>query len=280
MLEHVVPFLICPYCSESLTETDGTLRCETGHAYDIARQGYVSLLPAAWRGDAGDTAAMVQARERFLAAGHFAPVATRLAELAEQQAATVPGCVVDAGAGVGYQLATVLDRMPDRAGLALDVSKYALRRAAKAHHRLGAVACDIWHGLPVADDVAAVVLNVFAPRNATELARILHPSGRLLVVTPTARHLHELVSELQLLEVDEQKSQRLDAQLSPCFELLDRHDLTRTMTLTYEDVEAVVAMGPSAWHNDADELSRRIRQLPEPISVTLSVTIGVYRPLG
>ena len=280
MLEHVVPFLICPYCGDPLARTDGILRCESGHAFDIARQGYVSLLPAAWRGDAGDTAAMVQARERFLAAGHFAPIAATLATLAEQQAADVPGCIVDAGAGVGYQLATVLDRMPDRVGLALDVSKYALRRAAKTHHRLGAVACDIWHGLPVADDAAAVVLNVFAPRNAAELARILHPSGRLLVVTPTVRHLQELVSELDLIEVDDQKTQRLAAQLSPCFELLDRHDLTSTMTLSYEDVEAVVAMGPSAGHTDADELSRRTRQLPEPVSVTMSVTIGVYRPLG
>ena len=280
MLEHVVPFLICPYCGDPLARTDGILRCESGHAFDIARQGYVTLLPAAWRGDAGDTAAMVQARERFLAAGHFAPIAATLATLAEQQAADVPGCIVDAGAGVGYQLATVLDRMPDRVGLALDVSKYALRRAAKTHHRLGAVACDIWHGLPVADDAAAVVLNVFAPRNAAELARILQPSGRLLIVTPTARHLHELVSELHLIEVDDQKAQRLAAQLSPCFELLDRHDLTSTMALSYEDVEAVVAMGPSAWHTDADELSRRIRQLPESVSVTMSVTIGVYRPLG
>ena len=280
MLEHVVPFLICPYCGEPLARTDETLRCESGHAFDIARQGYVSLLPAAWRGEAGDTAAMVQARERFLAAGHFAPIATTLATLAEQQTADVPGSIVDVGAGVGYQLAAVLDRMPDRVGLALDVSKYALRRAARAHHRLGAVACDIWHGIPVADDAAAVVLNVFAPRNATELARIMQPSGRLLVVTPTARHLTELVSELHLIEVDEQKPQRLATQLSPCFERLDHHDLTSTMTLSYEDVEAVVAMGPSAWHTDADELSRRIRQLPEPVSVTTSVTIGVYRPLG
>ena len=280
MLEHVVPLLICPYCGEPLARMDETLRCESRHTFDIARQGYVSLLPAAWRGEAGDTAAMVQARERFLAAGHFAPIATTLANLAERQAAEVPGCIVDVGAGVGYQLATGLDRMTNRAGLALDVSKYALRRAAKAHHRLGAVACDIWHGLPVADDCAAVVLNVFAPRNAAELARIMQPSGRLLIVTPTARHLTELVSELHLIEVDEQKLQRLATQLSPCFERLDQHDLTSTMTLSYEDVEAVVAMGPSAWHTDADELTGRIRQLPEPVSVTMSVTIGVYRPLG
>lgn len=280
MLEHVVPFLVCPYCGAATTRTDGVLRCRSGHSFDIARHGYVSLLPPGWRGDAGDTAAMVRARERFLAAGHFDVVATTLADLAERQSSDVPGCVVDVGGGTGHHLAAVLDRLTDRVGLALDVSKPALRRAARAHRRVGAVACDVWHGLPVAAGSAALALNVFAPRNATELARILHDAGRLLVVTPTRRHLVELVSALDLVVVDEHKAQRLAAQLDPCFEPLDRQDVTATMSLPRDDVAAVVAMGPSAWHVDTDELRERVRQLPEPMSVTLSITVGVYRPLG
>jgi 23S rRNA (guanine745-N1)-methyltransferase len=279
VLEDVAPFLICPYCGGPLTRTEGVLRCLTGHAFDIARQGYVSLLPAGWRGGAGDTAAMVRARERFLSAGHFATMATRLADLAEQQTRGT-GCIVDVGAGIGYYLTAVLERMPDRVGLALDASKHALRRAARAHGRIGAVACDIWQGLPVAANAADVLLNVFAPRNAAELARILRPTGRLLVVTPTSRHLHELVSALGLVEVDEQKLQRLAAQTSPYFELMERHDVTGTMSLSHADVEAVVAMGPSAWHTDPAESSRRIQQLPEPASVTLSATVGIYEPLA
>jgi 23S rRNA (guanine745-N1)-methyltransferase len=280
VLEDVVPFLVCPYCGAGTTKANGALRCRSGHSFDIARQGYVSLLPAGWRGDAGDTVAMVQARERFLGAGHFAPLATRLAELAEQHLPDGPGCVVDVGAGTAHYLAAVLERLPDRVGLALDVSKHALRRAARAHDRIGAVACDVWHGLPVADDAAVVALNVFAPRNATELARILHDAGRLLVVTPTRRHLVELVSALDLVVVDEHKAQRLAAQLDPYFEPLDRHEVIATMSLPRDDVAAVVAMGPSAWHVDTDELRERVRQLPEPMSVTLSITVGVYRPLG
>jgi 23S rRNA (guanine745-N1)-methyltransferase len=279
VLDDVAPFLICPHCGEPLARADGTLRCRIGHSFDIARQGYVSLLPAGRRGGTGDTASMVQAREHFLAAGHFAPMATRLADLAEQHAHG-PGCIVDVGAGIGYYLAAVLERMPVRVGLALDASKYALRRAARAHRRIGAVACDIWQGLPVAGDAADVVLNVFAPRNAPELARILRPTGRLLVVTPTGRHLGELVRALRLIEVDEQKPQRLAAQMSPYFQLRDQQDVSATMALSHEDVAAVVAMGPSAWHADPGELSRRIRELPGPATVTLAATVGVYGPLG
>ncbi|MGH3484929.1 MAG: putative RNA methyltransferase [Nocardioidaceae bacterium] len=280
MLEDVVPYLVCPYCGGRMAKVDGSLRCESGHTFDIARQGYVSLLPAGWRGEAGDTAAMVDARERFLTAGHYELAATRLAALAEQHRTDSPGCVVDLGAGTGYYLAAVLERLTDRAGLALDVSKPALRRAARAHERVGAVACDIWHGLPIADAAAAVVLNVFAPRNAPELARILHPSGRLLVVTPTSAHLNELVSALDLVTVDQNKSRRLAAQLGSSVVRLDQETVTATLRLSHAEVEAFAAMGPSAWHADVEELSDRIGRLPEQTAVTLSVTVGVYRRLG
>ena len=163
-----------------------SLRCGAGHTFDIARQGYVSLLPAGSKGGGGDTAAMVQARADFLAAGHFTGLAAVLAEAAGAAAgwAAASGCVVDVGAGTGYYLAAVLDRLPQRAGLALDISKFALRKAARAHQRIGAAVCDSWRRLPVADSAAVLALNVFAPRDGAELCRILHPAGSLLVVTP------------------------------------------------------------------------------------------------
>ncbi len=49
------------------------------------------------------------------------------------------------------------------------------------------------------DAVAALVLNVFAPRNGAETTRVLAPGGLLAVVTPTERHLEELVGPLGLL---------------------------------------------------------------------------------
>lgn len=280
MLDEAVRFLICPHCGEALQTADRTLRCRAGHAYDVARQGYVSLLPAGARGLVGDAAAMVQARERFLAAGHFAPIADALADLADSCPPDEPGCVADVGAGSGTYLTAVLERHPKRVGLALDASKHALRRAARAHDRIGAVGCDIWRGLPVADRAAVLALNVFAPRNAAELRRILHPSGRLLVVTPTDRHLGELVSALDLLSVDERKPERLATHLDPYFDQLEQRTVSASMAITHDDAVNLVAMGPSARHVAAPEIDIRIRQLPEPLTATLSVTVGVYGPIA
>src|SRR3954469_6426228 len=199
VLADVVDLLRCPVCGDALGEAGGALRCPAGHSFDIARQGYVNLVPGR-----ADTPEMVDARDAFLRAGHFRPLSTALAEEAREAAAG--GAVVDIGAGTGHHLAAVLDAIPDARGIALDASAAALRRAARAHERAGAVGADAWKPLPLRDGIATIVLSVFAPRNAEEIARVLAAprgagqgaaqSGALLAVTPTTRHLHELVGPL------------------------------------------------------------------------------------
>ena len=280
MLDDVVGFLACPRCGAGLARAGAALRCPAGHAFDIARQGYVSLLPPGEQAAAGDSAPMVAARAEFLAAGHYRGLARELAAAARAAIipAGAPGCVLDVGAGPGYYLAAVLDGLPGRAGLALDVSKFALRRAARAHPRIGAAAADAWRRLPVTDGAAAVVLNVFAPRRGAELRRVLHPAGRLLVVTPNPGHLAELTGPLGLLSVDPRKEERLAATLGPAFELTGQGRHEATLRLNHPGVAAVVGMGPSARHADADVLAGQISQLPASVPVTLSVTLSVFRP--
>src|SRR6266496_773818 len=165
MLAEVIRYLECPYCGAGMVDAGAALRCGRGHAFDIARQGYASLLPAGAKGGGGDTAAMVQARADFLAAGHFASLADDLARAAEEVAGSgrVPGCLVDVGAGTGYYLAAVLGRLPERAGLALDISKFAVRKAVRAHPRIGAVACVASRRPPGAGAAGALVVYVLGP---------------------------------------------------------------------------------------------------------------------
>jgi 23S rRNA (guanine745-N1)-methyltransferase len=84
VLDDVIRYLRCPYCGACVCRDGGSLRCAAGHVFDIARQGYVSLLPAGARGDHGDSAAMVQARADFLAAGHYAGIAAELVRAAAE----------------------------------------------------------------------------------------------------------------------------------------------------------------------------------------------------
>ena len=269
MLADIVDLVRCPVCGEELAEADGALRCPGGHSFDIARQGYVNLVPGR-----ADTPEMVEARDAFLRAGHFRRLSNALAD--EVQLIDGPGVVVDVGAGTGHHLARVLDALPSARGLAIDASTAALRRAARSHERAAAVGADAWKPLPLRDGIASTVLSVFAPRNASEMDRILARGGVLIAVTPTTRHLHELVGPLGLLSVPDDKEDRLDAQLTSHFTLTSRRTVEHAMFLTREESAQLVHMGPSAWHVDEREVGEGLAALPDPLTVTASTTISVF----
>lgn len=281
----VLRHLRCPNCDRPLHRSGAagaqTLRCPDGHSFDVARQGYVNLLTGRV-GHSGDSPEMVAAREEFLSAGHYDFISAALASTAARVVtrAGTPPFVVDVGAGTGRHLATMLNALPGATGLAVDIAKPAIRRAARAHPRIGAVLGDTWTRLPVADAVTAVLINVFAPRNGPEFRRILRPDGRLLVVTPDTAHLTELVDRLSLLRVDPEKAGRIAQRLTGEFTQVDETEHRRQMRLSRRAVWALVSMGPSAWHQDPARLAERIAGLPEPVAVTAAVRLTTYRPLG
>jgi 23S rRNA (guanine745-N1)-methyltransferase len=271
-LDDLLPLLRCPHCSAGLERAGEAVRCEAGHSFDVARQGYLSLLGREGTAHTGDTAEMVAARERFLRAGHFERLAAALGE-AVAGAGAPPTCLLDLGAGTGWYLSRVLDRLNEARGLALDVSKPALRRAARAHPRLAAVAADGWGPLPLRDGVVAAVLNVFAPRNPRETARVLRPGGLAAIVTPAPGHLAELVEALGLLQVGDRKDERLADQLVPHLEVVGARHLEWRLTIDRAGARDAAAMGPSAFHIDPAELAERVGALPQAVDATAAMTI-------
>ena len=275
MLADVARYLRCPHCAAELALDGAVMRCAAGHSFDVARQGYVSLLPGGPRAGSGDSAAMVAARESFTAAGHLDPLAEALVDAAA--GVEDPGCVIDLGAGTGWQLARVLDALPGRPGIALDVSRPALQRVARAHPRIGAVRADIWKTLPLRSGAAALVLNVFAPRNGEEIARVMASGALLAVVTPTPRHLEQLTGPLGMLSVDSRKPERLERELGERLELQSSKEHEWRMWLAADELEALVMMGPSGFHAEPDELRACIAVLPERVEASASVNLSLWR---
>lgn len=275
-----VALLACPVCRGDLAVEPGAtgLRCAEGHLFDRARQGHVTLLPPGHRPPSGDSAEMVADRVDFLAGGHYAGITAALAEAV--LADGPPASLLDLGGGTGHHLAGVLDRAPDAVGVVLDSSPYAARRAARAHARAVAVVADSWVRLPVRDDAVDRVLVVFAPRNGPEIARVLRPEGRLVVVTPAADHLAELVGPLELLRVDPDKAARLAATLEPGLTAVRTVPHRRRLVLPRQAAATLVGMGPHARHTTRAAVETRLAALPDPIDVTVSVDVTTYRPTG
>jgi 23S rRNA (guanine745-N1)-methyltransferase len=183
---------------------------------------------------------------------------------------------VDIGCGTGYYLAGVLDRLPGARGLGLDTSVRALRSAARSHPRAAAASWDVFRPFPLGDSTVDVLLNVFAPRNPSEFHRVLRPTGRLIVVRPTERHLAELRGRIPaMVTIDPDKERRLRQALDPCFEATGTRHVAYTAPLTRQDAIDLVGMTPSARHLTHADLTD---QGPLPARVTVSVLATSYRP--
>lgn len=269
--------LECPVCWQSLATSGSALMCAHGHSFDIARQGYINLLGGGARPSTADTAEMVAAREAFLATGHYRPIADAVSAAVGDSLSEAEGWILDAGAGSGYYLAAVLERYGRLDGLALDISKYAARRAVRTHERMVSVVADTWARVPVVSGGVAAVMSVFAPRNAAEFARVLRPGGVLVTVIPTRDHLRGLIGPLGLVTVEADKHERLTAGMRESFDHERERSVELPLRLSHPEVVDLVRMGPSARHTELGELRARLAGLPEPAETTLSVTIAVWR---
>jgi 23S rRNA (guanine745-N1)-methyltransferase len=259
-----------------LSRADAGLRCGNGHSFDIARQGYASLI-AGVRPTSGDDAPMVEARRSALGTGIYAPIVAEVVRVATDPVPP-PSTVLDAGCGTGNYLAAVMDSLPTARGLGLDSSTYALRAAARAHPRAAAIACDLFGPIPVASASVDLVLDVFAPRNPAEFHRVLRPDGMLVVTRPTDGHLAQLRRHIKgMVGIDPAKEERLTRTLGPRFEAMQTVSTEYTARLTPEEAADLVLMTPSARHLTSDDLEGDTAgALPTEIDVSVLTT--AYRP--
>ncbi len=181
----------CPLCREVLTLQTSAWRCKNGHQFDIAREGYVNLLPVQHKKslDPGDNAEMIQARRAFLDAGHY----QFLSDAINQQLAGVlqsTDALLDLGCGEGYYSARAASALNGVQIYGLDISKTAVRYASKRYQNLHCCVASSY-ALPFADAVFAGLLRIYAPSDAGEMARVLRPGGYLLTVSPAPEHLRQ-----------------------------------------------------------------------------------------
>lgn len=249
--------LACPICGQALGGQGGTFRCPAGHAFDIAREGYVNLLPPQHRarGLKGDTVAMLHARRRFLDAGYYAPLLDLLVERVARAAGGHSPCIAEAGCGEGYFIGGIATALKERFGLAseafgMDLSKAAVRLAARRYRGVTFFVGDVNRGICLESGSLRVLLDIFAPRNPAEFARVLAPGGQALVVIPAPEHLASIRAEFGLLEIQEEKERRVLERFAADFDLVEREELRYPLLLPPAAVADLIAMGPSQWHRE------------------------------
>jgi len=229
--------LKCPVCGEHLFLLKTLYRCKNGHSFDISREGYVNLLISN-RAVHGDDKGMVRARNAFLEQGHYLPLRNALSDLACKYTSDHV-TLLDAGGGEGWYTFGVKEALYTRDALCVDISKEALKIAAKR----GGLTCAVASvtDLPVPDDSADLILNIFAPEADAEFSRVLKPGGVLLRVVPLEEHLMGLKAAVY----DTPRPNPAPSYAPAGFSLLEQVEVRDTLTLnSTEDIQNLFSMTP------------------------------------
>ena len=184
----------CPNCGRPLEREANGYACPAGHRFDLAREGYVNLLPANFQHSKapGDDKEMARARTRFLDGGWYSPLRERLCRLLDLHTGSAPA-LLDAGCGEGWYTAALARVVSGKGGrtAGVDLSRPSVKKAARRCPEAEIAVASVYR-LPVADTSMDAVVNCFSPLAAGEFRRVIRPGGCFLYVVPGPRHLWEL----------------------------------------------------------------------------------------
>ncbi len=231
--------LLCPICGAPLAKGEKALVCPSHHSFDIARQGYVNLLPVQQKHsqDPGDTREQVLSRRAFLDTGTYAPILEALIEAAREYGAS--GELLDVGCGEGYYCAGLSQAL----GLPLtgvDISKEAVRAAAARYKGPNWLCATAAH-LPVGDERVGLLTSLFALTLPEEFLRVLRPGGLYIQVVAAEDHLLGLKRIIydRLTHKEKHTIQEL-----PGLTRLHSQHIAFDFTLTKEQIPWLFAMTP------------------------------------
>lgn len=262
--------VLCPHCGAVLSCGAAQWKCENGHSFDVARQGYVNLLPVFQKHSKrpGDSLLQVAARREFLDGGAYLPVAETLCALAAEE---TPKTALDVGCGEGYYLTKLQEALPGLEGWGIDISKDAVRYAAVRNREAKFLTATASH-LPFPDGSFDLLTSMFALTLPEEFARVLRPGGRFLQVTAGAEHLLGLKSVIYPVLKRQEKHPETEL---PGFRLLREETLAFDFTLNGSGkILALLSMTPHIMRINAEGMARA--QALETLHDRAQVIFRVY----
>ena len=263
--------LLCPICGKHLQRQERTFSCTENHSFDIARQGYVNLLPVHQKHSAqpGDTREQVLSRRAFLEGNFYRPIADALCDLALRHGCTGP--ILDAGCGEGYYSARLAEALHTEL-IGLDISKEAVRCAA-ARYKGPLWLCASAARLPVKDHSIGLLTSLFALTVPEEFRRVLTPDGAFIQVLAAEDHLLGLKSVIypELTHKPKQTAPAL-----PGFTLAESVPVRFTFTVEGEQVQNLLSMTPHVYRISKAGADR-LRQT-KILTDTASCVLNLYIP--
>lgn len=262
--------LICPLCGLPLKIENKTCRCGNGHSFDVARQGYIHLLPVQNKRSLhpGDTREQVLSRRAFLEAGFYQPIANALMQAATAFSASGP--ILDVGCGEGWYSAQLAASM-DAELVGFDISKEAVRCAA-AKYKGATWLCASAANIPAADGSAGLVTSLFALTMPEEFHRVLNENGLFFQVLAAQDHLLGLKSIIYPQLLLKEKDSVPDV---PGFDLLESRPIRFAFTVEGSQVQNLLSMTPHVYRISKEGAACLAET--QSLTDTASCVLNIYR---
>ncbi|WCF07282.1 methyltransferase domain-containing protein [Paenibacillus thiaminolyticus] len=283
LLTEYEAMLACPICSGPIqvmqAANTGSLRCSRGHCFDIAKQGYVNLLPHPPRG-AYDKP-MFEARRRVSASGFFEPLLERISGRISRELAfdAEPPHLLDAGCGEGSALARIVHQVHERTsakllGIGVDISKEAIRIAARESSRAIWCVSDLAR-CPFADRTFSFILNLLSPSNYAEFRRLLSDDGMVIKVIPGSAYLREL-REVLYRQTDRQHydNELTAALFGRHFHLIETESVQYRLPAGPAFLEDVIRMTPLSWGAPGERIRQALHMENAEITADFTILYG------
>jgi 23S rRNA (guanine745-N1)-methyltransferase len=267
--------LRCPHCAASIKIDAGVAKCDAGHSFDIARQGYVNFLTNHTFIKNADSAAMVEARRKMQARPYFQNLAQQLAQVCEGLCRDISlPVIIEPGGGTGFYARAATQVASSSVAISFDISVHAAKVCARQSNRIAAVVADVWQPWPIGEKCADIVLSVFSPRNFAETERVLKSGATLIVVAPEDHHLIELRSRFNALSIQHDKGETISALLGN-FTKIEQFVHQSTELLDGQAMYETLLSGPNGHHLQPKDMEAILQS--EPLDVTHSVSISIWK---
>jgi 23S rRNA (guanine745-N1)-methyltransferase len=222
-----MPQLLCTVrdCHQPLAREERRVVCSRGHAFDVARSGYINLLQPQERRSRipGDSPDAVAARRRFLDRGHADPLLNAIRSMLPDARS-----ILDAGCGDGYYLGSL-----GRGGSGIDISTTAIDLAAKRYPDCEWIVANADRFIPYADASFDLILSITGRMNAAEFRRVGRES--LLVAIAAPDDLSELRGK-----PNRDRVQRTVETFAKGFELVKQQRATTVAELNADDARDIL----------------------------------------
>lgn len=275
-LAHHSHIYACPICQEDMVvDNVSQLVCESHHAFDIAKQGYINFLNKVVKTQYDKS--LFEARQSILTNTFLYEAVTKsVVQVIEQHVDQAKRVIVDMGSGEGSHLANITKKLNgDNVSIGFDIAKEAIITATTYNDSIMSAVADI-SDVPIKRHQADVLLNILSPSNYNEFNRIIKDDGIIIKVVPNSGYLQEIRTALfeNNQDTDAYSNEDVVNLFHKTYDVIAEETIREVCDIDQTTLQHLIRMTPLTWSASEAQLKQLEKKPIAEITIDLHILVG------